>query len=126
MLTLKERRAQKTSWPAVLRAEISTLKSVAESCSRQIRAWADTLQNSDIKGQRHLNDRVRAESGQKQKVVGFQQRLLRQLPPTHPLRREAEERGKIGDLKSEISNLKFRLQNPPHSHTFPTGGLPSK
>ncbi len=36
--------------------EAAHLKSLAESCSRQIRAWADNLQNSDIKGQRHLTD----------------------------------------------------------------------
>lgn len=29
---------------------------MAESCSRQIRAWADHLQNTDIAGQRRLND----------------------------------------------------------------------
>jgi len=39
-----------------LKSQISDLKSLAESCSRQLRAWADTLQNSDIKGQRHLTD----------------------------------------------------------------------
>lgn len=95
MLTLKERRARKAGWPEDLRSQISHLKGIAESCSRQIRGWADSLQNSDIKGQRHLNDRVRAEGEQKQKSAEFQKRLLRTLPPTHPLRREAEERGKI-------------------------------
>jgi four helix bundle protein len=37
-----------------LQSEIAKLKSLAESCSRQIRAWAETLQNTDIRGQRHL------------------------------------------------------------------------
>lgn len=41
---------------ADFKSEISDLKSLAESCSRQIRAWADQLQNSDIQGQRRLND----------------------------------------------------------------------
>ena len=41
---------------AHLKSQISDLKLLAESCSRQIRAWADSLQNSDIKGQRHLTD----------------------------------------------------------------------
>jgi len=95
MLTLKARRARKAGWPEDLKSQISNLKSIAESCSRQLRGWADSLQNSDIKGQRHLNDRVRAEGEQKHKAVEFQKKLLRQLPSTHPLRREAEERGKL-------------------------------
>src|SRR5688572_17637700 len=33
-----------------LQSQISDLKSLAESCSRQLRGWADSLQNSDIRG----------------------------------------------------------------------------
>ncbi|MHC4440737.1 MAG: four helix bundle protein [Planctomycetota bacterium] len=46
---------------AHLKSQISDLKSLAESCSRQIRAWANSLQNSDIKGQRHLTDASKAQ-----------------------------------------------------------------
>ena len=42
-----------------LRSQISDLKSLAESCSRQIRGWADHLQNSDIEGQRRLTEATR-------------------------------------------------------------------
>jgi four helix bundle protein len=42
-----------------LKAEISNLKSACEGVSRQLRAWADSLQNSDIKGQRYLTDKTR-------------------------------------------------------------------
>lgn len=42
-----------------LKSEISDLKSRAESISRQLRAWADSLQNSEIKGQRYLNEKGR-------------------------------------------------------------------
>lgn len=34
--------------------QIANILALSESCSRQIRAWADALQKSDIKGQRHL------------------------------------------------------------------------
>jgi four helix bundle protein len=45
-----------------LRSEISDLKSRAESISRQLRRWADSLQNSDIRGQRYLTNRTRAKT----------------------------------------------------------------
>lgn len=70
-------------------SQLSSLKSLAESCSRQLRAWADALQNSDITGQRHLNDQSRANY-QKRKAreasaAAFQELLHQHLPPDHPL-----------------------------------------
>lgn len=44
---------------ADLKSEISNLKSQAESISRQLRGWADSLQNSSIKGQRYLTENSR-------------------------------------------------------------------
>lgn len=44
---------------------IESIANVAESCGRQLRAWADSLQNTDIEGQRHLNDKSRAEYGKR-------------------------------------------------------------
>jgi hypothetical protein len=35
------------------------LKSESEGVSRQLRGWADSLQNSPIKGQRYLDDSAR-------------------------------------------------------------------
>lgn len=95
MLTLKLRRAEKSRWPADLKSQISNLKSIAESCSRQIRAWADHLQNSEIKGQRHLTDKTRAEAERKKRADAFNVTLLRHLPAWHPKRKEAEEQGLI-------------------------------
>ena len=44
---------------ADLKFDISNLQSLSENVSRQLRAWADALQNSDIKGQRYLTDKTR-------------------------------------------------------------------
>jgi len=70
------------------KSQISDLKSVAESCSRQLRAWADSLQNSNIKGPRHLNEHSR-DNYQKQQTreqgrADFQKLLDAHLPPDHP------------------------------------------
>jgi len=87
MLCLLERK------PALinLKSHISNLKLSAESCSRQLRAWAETLQNSDIPGTRYLNDDVRRREQHKKQADAAQQRLLNNLPPNHPLRRRKEE-----------------------------------
>jgi four helix bundle protein len=51
---------------ANLKSEISNLKSSAEGVSRQLRGWADSLQNSKITGQRYLNEKGRrAEKSRK-------------------------------------------------------------
>jgi len=91
MLILKMRRVREPDQ----KAQLAKLISLAESCSRQLRAWADSLQNSDIKGQRHLNDKTRQEGDQKKRALALQKNLLLKLPPGHPLRKEAEERGRI-------------------------------
>jgi four helix bundle protein len=60
---------------ADLKSEISDLKSRAESISRQLRAWADSLQNSKITGQRYLTGKTRQLS----KAARDRQEFLREL-----------------------------------------------
>lgn len=73
---------------ADLKSEISNSRLLAESCSRQLRGWAEHLQNSDIAGPRHLNDNTRRQFDNRHRAEEFQKRLLANLPPDHPLRRE--------------------------------------
>ena len=42
-----------------LRGEISSLKTMAESCSKQLKAWAQSLQDSDFRGERHVNEKTK-------------------------------------------------------------------
>jgi hypothetical protein len=39
--------------------QTTLLKKKAESCSRQLKAWAQSLQNSEFKGQRHVNSKMK-------------------------------------------------------------------
>jgi four helix bundle protein len=64
---------------AHLKSEISNLRSLSESCSRQIRAWADHLQNSDIQGPRHLNDKTRSQYEGRKTADAFRQELAHRL-----------------------------------------------
>lgn len=67
-----------------LKSEISNLIALAESCSRQIRAWADSLQNSDIKGPRHLNDSSRAVYEAQKRRVAFEKQLEETMRKIRP------------------------------------------
>ena len=91
ILCLKERRAAKCNWPVDLKSQISNLKSIAESCSRQLHGWADSLQRSEIKGQRHLPKKSRQLDEQTKRASCGQKKVNRQTsressPP--PLGRE--------------------------------------
>lgn len=81
------------------KSEIADLKSLAESCSRQLRGWADSLQNSEIEGQRHLNERSREEwrKGNEAKMARSRfdemtRESMKQFPPDHPMRVEWERK----------------------------------
>lgn len=67
-----------------LQEEIVALLAKAESCSRQIRAWANALQNSDIKGQRHLTDATRKAHTSRQDAAAFKRELAQMLHEAHP------------------------------------------
>ncbi len=67
--------SERLPWAGDLKSQISDLKSLAESCARQLRGWADSLQNSDIKGQRHLNDAPRKQYDQRKRSDVFWEKL---------------------------------------------------
>jgi four helix bundle protein len=73
MLLLAERMAAF----AHLKSETSDLKSLAEGISRQLRAWADSLQNSDITGQRYLTDKTRRAAEHKKSAQTFFEKIDR-------------------------------------------------
>jgi four helix bundle protein len=89
------RAANRNSEISDLKSEVARLKGLAESCSRQLRAWADQLQNSDIQGQRRLNERGRRARDharnlqtvrqKMQGIVDAAQRQRAQGPPAPPL-----------------------------------------
>jgi four helix bundle protein len=55
---------------ADLRSEISDLRTRAESISRQLRAWSDSMQNSEIRGQRYLAENVAVPRRKRASVAG--------------------------------------------------------
>jgi four helix bundle protein len=74
-----------------LKSQISDLKSGAESCSRQLRAWAAGLQVSPIEGQRRLTQAARNRSAQQKRAEAFTRRLkenFKAVPFPNPPRKE--------------------------------------
>ena len=75
-----------------LRSQIAHCVTSCESVSRQIRAWAQSLQDGDIRGQRHLTVESKQQYHQAQRAVDLDahirrvtedniQRSMRQSPP---------------------------------------------
>jgi len=60
---------------ADLKSEISDLKSLAEGTSRQLRAWAQSLQDSPIKGTRYLTIKDRKLQEARRERDSFLQEL---------------------------------------------------
>lgn len=44
-----------------LATEIDSVKTRAESCSRQLKAWIQSIQDSSFKGERHVNSRTKRQ-----------------------------------------------------------------
>ena len=66
---------------AHLKSQISDLKSSAESCSRQLRAWAANLQDSPIAGPRRLTQATRNRSDQQKRADAFTRKLKENFKP---------------------------------------------
>jgi len=79
MLQLLERLAEFKDF----KFEISDLKSRSESISKQLRAWADSLQNSDIRGQRYLTNKTRRATKESREREEFLEEL-RRIREGHP------------------------------------------
>ena len=69
-----------------LKFEISNLKLRSEGVSRQLRAWADSLQNSEIRGQRYLTNRGKRSTREAREREEFLQELrkLRENSQSNP------------------------------------------
>lgn len=61
-----------------LKSQISDLKLLSRSISRQLGGWAFSLQESDIKGSRYLTEKSKAGYQQRKSAETFMEKLRRQ------------------------------------------------
>ena len=80
-----------------LKFEISDLKSRAEGISRQLRAWADSLQNSDIRGHRYLTERSRKAANAKRE----REELMKELEAAQMLNIQNAKNRRTNDSESQ-------------------------
>jgi len=78
---------------------LQEIRSLAESCARQLTAWTRSIDNSPVQGKRHLTGEVKQRREAAQKVQNFRRNFLRGLKPEHPLYHSAEARAARGEIE---------------------------
>lgn len=81
--------------------QLLEIRVLAESCARQLTAWSKALDESGVKGKRHLTPPARAQKEAAQKSSDFRLNFLRSLTPEHPLYKTAEARAARGEKVEE-------------------------
>ncbi|HEY5912843.1 MAG TPA: four helix bundle protein [Verrucomicrobiae bacterium] len=75
------------------------IRELAESCARQLTAWAGALENSPVQGKRHLTASERERREVAEKARKFRLEFLRKLKPDHPLYNTPEAQEARGDTQ---------------------------
>ena len=75
-----------------LKSQISDLKSLSEGISRQLRGWANSLQNSDIEGQRHLNDQSKRAYDNRNRGDNFRKHIQTDVEQAQQQREEERKK----------------------------------
>lgn len=78
-------------------AALQGIRTLAESCARQLTGWAGALDRLPFEGRRHLPAKEQAARQAIQKDRDFRLRFLRTLKPTHPLYNSSEAREARGE-----------------------------
>ena len=77
---------------------LQEIRSLAESCARQLTAWTASIESSPVQGKRHLTGEVREKRESVEKAREFRLNFLRNLKPEHPLYNSTEARAARGEL----------------------------
>lgn len=94
MLCFMERRRKL----AAFKEQIVAIKPLAESCSRQLYSWAQSLQDSETSvGQRRMTRAVRQQRDQAKSARAFQEKVLQMLPKDHPMRQFHERKAQVDE-----------------------------
>jgi four helix bundle protein len=76
---------------------LQEIRSLAESCARQLTGWTASLDLSPVQGKRHLTADVKEKREAIAKVRDFRLNFLRNLLPAHPLYNSPDARAARGE-----------------------------
>jgi four helix bundle protein len=79
---------------------LSEIRALAESCARQLTAWTGSVEESPVRGKRHLAGQARAFREGENKARAYRLNFLRNLKPTHPLFNTPDARNARGEAES--------------------------
>jgi four helix bundle protein len=80
---------------------LQEIRTLAESCARQLTAWTGSLEGSPVQGKRHLTAPNRERREMADKARSFRSNFLRNLKPEHPLYGSPEARAARGEPVKE-------------------------
>ena len=73
-----------------IQRELSRVRTLAESCAKQLKGWAGSIESSPVQGKRHLTPQNRKQKEMAEKAQQFRLNFLRNLKPEHPLYNSSE------------------------------------
>jgi len=77
--------------------KLREIRELAESCGRQLGAWMGSIEDSPVKGKRHLDARTWQAKQMNQAAEKYRLSFLRNLKPEHPLYPSPEARTARGE-----------------------------
>lgn len=80
---------------------LQDIRSLAESCCRQLTGWTTSIEDSPVKGKRHLTGPVKEQRQAADMAREYRLRFLRGLKPEHPLYLTDEAREAHGETVEE-------------------------
>ena len=77
--------------------DLARIRAQAESCARQLVAWAKSIEAGPVQGKRHLTPAARDRRAAAEAATDFRRAFLKNLQPNHPLYQTAEARAARGE-----------------------------
>ena len=78
-------------------AALQRIRSLAESCARQLTGWAGAVDKLPFEGKRHMPQQQRSQRETARKADEYRLRFLKSIAPSHPLYNSPDARAARGE-----------------------------